>query len=329
MLRWLLAATVMVSHGWDLTQSQRGLDPSVALLSFPVSRLAVFLFFTLSGFLVAGSLVKRGVRDFAIARALRLLPGLWTMLVVLPVVLWAAFGTMRFAAFAADPATLRFIGRNALLIGGEYRLPGLFAGHPVPGVANGSLWTIPLEVRCYIMLALIGAAGLLLPRRRATLLIVSGMALHLALPIDLVPALTHSRWLGFAFFAGVLAWLWRERVFISWWLAALLAAAALAVPAAWVVKVAAMELAFGYAALTAAFLLPAPVKRFSAAMPDYSYGIYIWAFPAQQAAFALGAVTPMANIGVGAALMFPFAAASWHLIEAPSLLAKRRFSKQF
>lgn len=329
LLRWILASTVMFSHGWDLTQAARGLDPSTALFSFPVSRLAVFLFFTLSGFLVAGSLAKRGAGAFALARALRLLPGLWTMLIVLPLILWAAFGTSSFAAFAADPVTHRFVLRNALLIGGEYRLPGVFAGHPVPEVVNGSLWTIPLEVRCYLVLALLGAVGLLLPRWRFTALLAAAFAVHLALPADLVPALTYSRWLGFSFFAGVLAWLWRERVFVSWPLAAGLAAAALALPADWPPKVAATQLAFGYAALVAAFLLPAAVKQFSAALPDYSYGIYIWAFPAQQAAFAFGATGPAANIALGFVLTIPFAAASWHFVEQPALGWKSRISGKF
>ena len=72
-LRWFLASAVMVSQAWDLTQSQRGIDPTVALLSFPISHLAELLFFMLSGFLVAGSLFKRGVVPFLKARAFRLL----------------------------------------------------------------------------------------------------------------------------------------------------------------------------------------------------------------------------------------------------------------
>ena len=327
LLRWMLASTVMFSHGWDLTQAARGLDPSVAILSFPVSRLAVFLFFTLSGFLVAGSLVKRGPAAFAIARALRLLPGLWAMLLVLPLVLWAAFGTVSLAAFLADPLTHRFVWRNALLLGGEYRLPFVFAGHPVPGVANGSLWTIPLEVRCYIALALTGAIGLLLPRRRFTLLFGAAMVLHLVLPVELVPQLTYSRWLAFSFFLGVLAWLWRERLWLSWPLALGAMTVAVLLPDAWAIKTAAIQLGFGYAVLVAAFLVPPALKRFSAALPDYSYGIYIYAFPAQQAALALGAVTPAANIGLAFALMLPFAAASWHLVEKPALAAKRHFGR--
>ena len=328
LLRWILASTVMFSHGWDLTQARPGLDPSVALLSFPVSRLAVFLFFTLSGFLVTGSLVKRGAVEFALARALRLLPGLWTMLLIVPLLLWAAFGTLPFGRFATDPLTIKFLFRNALLIGGEYRLPGLFEHQPFAGAVNGSLWTIPLEVRCYLVLAIAGAASLLLPRWRATALYAAFAAVHLALPVDLVPALTNPRRLAFSFFMGVIAYLWRDRLRLSGPLALLAMAAALLMPAGWLIKVAGIQAAFGYAFLVFAFRAPVAVKRLSAAMPDYSYGIYIYAFPAQQAALALGAVTPVADIAIGFALMLPFAALSWHLVEGPALKLKPMLSRR-
>ncbi len=328
LLRWLLASTVMFSHGWDLTQARAGLDPSVAILSFPVSRLAVFLFFTLSGFLVTGSLVKRGAVQFGLARALRLLPGLWVMLLVVPLTLWAAFGTLSLAQFVADPLTHKFLVRNALLIGGEYRLPGLFEAHPFAQVVNGSLWTIPLEVRCYVVLALAGAATLLLPRWRATALYAVFVIAHLAVPIDQIPALTNPRRLALSFFLGVIAYLWRDRLRLSGPIALLAAAAALALPTEWTIKTAAIQTAFGYAFLVIAFRAPVSVKRLSAALPDYSYGIYIYAFPAQQAALALGAVSPAANIALGFALMLPFAALSWHLVEGPALRLKPALSRR-
>ncbi len=326
-LRWLLASAVMFSHGWDLTQPARGLDPSVALLSFPVSRLAVFLFFTLSGFLVAGSLVKRGAVEFALARALRLLPGLWTMLLVVPLVLWLVFGTMPLGAFVSDPITRHFLLRNAVLWGGEYRLPGVFPGHPLADVVNGSLWTIPIEVRCYIALGLVGAIGLLMPRLRFTVLFGVAALVHLAVPAELVPQLIYTRWLAFSFFLGVVAWLWRDRVWLSWPLALVVVAGALMAPAGFAGKVAAIQLGFGYLAIVAAFLVPQAVKRLSATIPDYSYGIYIYAFPAQQAAMALGAATPWSNIALGYAMMLPFAAASWHFVEHPALQTKENLAR--
>ncbi len=330
-LRWLLAASVMVSHGWDLTQFRAGLDPTVAVLTVPVSWLAVSLFFSLSGFLVTGSLVKRGVRDFALARALRLLPGLWVMLIVVVFGLWAIFGTTSLTAYLGDPLTIRYLWRNALTLPGEYQLPGMFRDVPVPGV-NGSLWTIPQEVRCYIALALLGAVAAL--RSRRLLLVGFGLAalVHLALPATAIPALEEPRRLAFSFFLGVLAYQWRDRLRLSWVLAlgaivaALIAAQALrgTVPG-----LVALQLGFAYFTLVAAFAVPASLKTASARLPDYSYGIYIYAFPMQQLAIALGwAATPLANIAVGLALTLPLAALSWHFVESPALRLKPRLTRR-
>lgn len=331
LLRWLLASAVMISHGWDLTQAVRHLDPTVRLLTMPIAGLAVYLFFTLSGFLVTGSLVKRGVRDYVVARLLRLVPGLWAMLLVVTIGLWLVFGTTSFAAYIAEPDTLRYLWRNAALVGGAYILPGMFVDLPVPAV-NGSLWTIPQEVRCYIVLALVSSIGLLASRRLLTIGFAVFAIAHLALPLDLVPVLERSRQLGFAFFLGVLAYQWRGSLRLSWPLAVAGVVAALAiahlVPGRAVV-VAALQVGFGYAVLVAAFAVPRAVKRVSAALPDYSYGIYIYAFPAQQLVMALGwGTTPLANIGISFIVLLPFAAASWHFVESPALRLKSRWARR-
>lgn len=323
LMRWILASTVMFSHGWDLTQYRPGLDPSVPILGMPVSRLAVLLFFSLSGYLVVGGLLRRGVPTFVANRALRLLPGLWVMLIVVSVVLWLLLSDMPALAFFTDPQTLSFVGRNGLLLGGGYVLPGIFTDHPSGGI-NGSLWTIPYEVRCYIVLALVAALGLAQPRRRLTILVGIAIVVHLALPEDLVPGLLQARRLSFAFFVGVLAWLWRDRITLSWPIAVAAAGAALLVPADSSLHLAAMQFGFGYLLMVSAFRAPANLCRLSQKLPDYSYGIYIYAFPAQQVALVFGASEPLANIALGFALMLPFAALSWHFIEAPALAMKRR-----
>lgn len=323
LLRWVLASSVMISHAWDLTQPQRGLDPTVAILDMPISRMAVYLFFTLSGFLVTGSLVKRGTIAFLKARALRLVPGLWVMLLAVPLGLALAVGSLPVTTILTAPETLRFIGRNAALIGGAYTLPGIFADHQFANVVNGSLWTITYEVRCYLGLALLGALGLMLPRPRLTLLLVAGLAAHMAIPADLVPAVSDMRRLAFAFYIGVLAWAWRDRLPLSWVVALAAVALATGLAQAGVHIETLLQTSFGYLALVAAFRLPAPIKRLSNALPDYSYGIYIYAFPMQQLAITLGFVVPLVNLGIGFLMTLPAAALSWHLIEGPALRLKR------
>ncbi|TRW17903.1 acyltransferase family protein [Glacieibacterium frigidum] len=330
-LRWLLASSVMISHGWDLTQPMINLDPTVPVLTLPISTLAVFLFFSLSGFLVTGSLAKRGVRDYAVARLLRLVPGLWVMLIVVALGLWVIFGDRPFGAYITHPETLKFLGVNASLLGNAYFLPGIFRELPVPGV-NGSLWTIPQEVRCYIVLAIVGWLGMLASRRVLAIAFGLYALAHLALPLDMIPALERPRQLGFAFFLGVLAYQWRGSLRLSWPLALAGVGVALAVAHLLPVRtvgLAALQLGFGYLALVAAFAVPVGLKRASAAIPDYSYGIYIYAFPVQQTVMALGwGTTPVTNLLISFALVLPFAAASWHLVESPALRLKDRFQRR-
>lgn len=331
LLRWLLASAVMISHGWDLTQPAVGLDPTVPVLTLPISGLAVFLFFSLSGFLVTGSLAKRGLKDYAVARLLRLVPGLWTMLIVVTVGLWFVLGDRPFAAYIVDPETLSFLGKNASLLGNAYFLPGMFRDLPVTGV-NGSLWTIPQEVRCYIVLAIVGWLGLLSTRRALAIGFAIFAVVHFVVPLDLVPALDRPRRLGFAFFLGVLAYQWRGSLRLSWPLAVAGAALALTVAHFMPVRaigIAALQLGFGYLLLVAAFVVPGWLKRASAALPDYSYGIYIYAFPAQQLVMALGwGTTPVTNIVTAFAVLLPFAAASWHFVESPALSLKGRWIRR-
>ena len=329
-LRWLLATSVMFSHGWDLTQYRSGLDPSVAVLGMPVSGLAVLLFFTLSGFLVTGSLLKRGIRDFALARALRLIPGLWVMLLVTTLGLGAVFGTLPFMRFVSEPETWRFIARNASLVTADYLLPGVFKDLPVRGI-NGSLWTIPQEVRCYVVLGLLGAIGALRSRRRVALALIVLIVIHLIVPLDLVPVLDRPRRLAVAFALGVVAYQWRHEMRWSWPLALLGVGIALVItrlPVSEGLAVFGLQLSFAYLTGVAAFRAPAWLKAISRRIPDYSYGIYIYAFPAQQVAVALGyGTTPWANIGLGFLLVVPFAALSWHFVESPALKLKPRFTR--
>jgi peptidoglycan/LPS O-acetylase OafA/YrhL len=141
-----------------------------------------------------------------------MLPGLWVMLVITSIIIFAAFSTV---APQANPGWWSYIWRNLLVQGGVYFIDGAFAANPEPNLVNGSLWTISREVHCYVMLAALGALGLLKNRRLILILWLTGAALHMALPKDLIPFLTELRWLAVSFFAGVLISLWQDRMPIS------------------------------------------------------------------------------------------------------------------
>ena len=155
LIRLMAALSVLFSH-------------SVAALGLPSSRefffdhlglslaeMAVDVFFVTSGFLVAGSLVNRGdVIAFLWARALRIYPAIWVMLILTVFVLAPALTTLSLADYFTSAKTHEYFVKCATLIGGvRYSLPGVFETMPLHGEFNGSLWTLPIELRLYCYLA--------------------------------------------------------------------------------------------------------------------------------------------------------------------------------
>ena len=63
-------------------------------------------------------------------------------------------------AYFGDPTTKSYILNNALLQT-DFGLPGVFVHNAYPGAVNGSFWTLPVEAKAYLILALIGVIGVL------------------------------------------------------------------------------------------------------------------------------------------------------------------------
>jgi peptidoglycan/LPS O-acetylase OafA/YrhL len=68
--------------------------------------------------------------------------------------------------------------------------------------------------------------------------------------------------------------------------------------------------------------IPAKFRIFKFA-GDYSYGIYLWAYPVQQCLIAvLPGMTPLRLFAAALPITFVLAVASWHLIESQALAFK-------
>jgi len=60
---------------------------------------------------------------------------------------------------------------------------------------------------------------------------------------------------------------------------------------------------------------------------DYSYGIYIYGSPIQQAVQLISPRIPWVNFVLAAPLVFAFAVGSWEFVEKPMLSLKRGFKR--
>jgi peptidoglycan/LPS O-acetylase OafA/YrhL len=328
LVRLVAASLVIVSHGIELPSRGMARDGLHALTGHTLSWYAVGAFFAVSGYLISESWLRRpDLVTFLRARALRILPGLAFMLVLVVPLAGLFFGSLAFGDFLKAPGTWRYIAGNLSIFAVQYELPGVFTGNPLPAV-NGSLWTLRYEVLCYAGIAMLGVSGLMLHERARliALLGVLGASVLLSIWLGLGPKPTGKAMLlaelgrlTTAFVLGALFRDLRSRWALRGWMLLPLWGV-LPLVAGTPVAASLGSLAAAATAFCLAFLPQQAWLKPLRTGPDYSYGIYIYAFPVQQALVALfpqgGA---WLNIGLGLALTLPFAALSWHLVEKPAL----------
>lgn len=335
MLRLLGAALVLFSHSFALT---RGSDPVTWLNGETLGTVGVSLFFGISGFLVARSWTSAPrLPVYGVKRALRLLPALYVLILLTAFVLGPLATTLSLGTYLTDAGTYTYVLKNFAFytVGGE--LPGVFQDNLVAGPVNGSLWTLPIEVACYLGVAALGLLGVLAARRRLPWLAFAVLWIAMA---PIVPTtelgkghgtldggelLTGIR-LAAIFFAGVLLYLHRDRVPLRWdWLAIMLAVFLALSRTDWV-PFAAVVL-FPYLVLVLAYRTPHSWRRITAP-GDVSYGLYLYAFPVQQALVAsLGAgLGPIAMFALALPITYLLALGSWRLVERPALALKPKAS---
>jgi peptidoglycan/LPS O-acetylase OafA/YrhL len=327
LLRAVAAALVIVTHAYGAT-GHAAEEPLVRLCGKSLGSVAVDVFFVVSGFLIAKSWDRsRGVLEFAIARALRIYPALWACVAFCVLVIGLGFTTLPAQEFLRDPATGTFVLRNLTVLpfGTLGRLPGVFVGH-AEGTVNLPLWTLPFELKMYVLLALLGVSGVL-RRPGAVALGVVAAALVYVVPTALgrpeSGAILYGRFVFF-FFSGTLAYLWRDRLTVAAGPAVACALAGLAALAGpFMLRAPLLALVTPYLVLAAA-LAPSPRLHAYNRLGDYSYGLYIYGFPVQQAVVALAGgadarQAPATNLALSLPVALALAVLSWHLLEARAL----------
>ncbi len=329
-LRFLAASLVLFSHCYPLTGHEAA-EPITALTGIDSGGgLAVAIFFVISGYLITGSCKNsNGVADYAIKRVLRLFPGLVVCVALTVLVLGASLTTLHVQEYLHHPVTRAYWSNIWLFI--RYALPGVFESNAYPGAVNGSLWTLPVEVLMYEIVLALGIVRALNTRVMVIFVGACWLFYFRGVPaFGLQSAVWHNNFpvaesakLACLFFGGALLYLHDSSKLNKIDLALLAGFAIVAVRGTDPQHTAYIMLA----PLIVIALALAPLGRVAqfGKHGDISYGIYIYAFPVQQALvhFLGNGISPLTLFCASLPVTYLLSALSWRFVEKPALGLKK------
>lgn len=341
-IRMLAASFVIFAHAYDLLTPPAGVatnsEPFKVFTSGQLSlgSLGVSTFFCISGYLITQSLLRsRDYSSYFVKRGLRILPALIVDLLISAFIWGPLVTTLTLAEYFSNPLTYRYL-LNFSLYNISYVLPGVFTNNIYPNTVNGSIWTLPLEAVCYSGIVLLHFCFILRNRRVYALFYFLTLAVGFVLVnsryhaanlfetgVVLEFLFTYAAYFG----AGALILLYKDKILFNSTISLLLCFV-------WVV---AMYFGIGY--YVSYFCLPYIVLWFAfeprirlhnaGRFGDFSYGLYIYAFPVQQT------ISYVFNGDISVAMMtflsflftVPLAMFSWFAIEKPAMQLKARIFK--
>jgi peptidoglycan/LPS O-acetylase OafA/YrhL len=345
-LRLVLAISVIFSHAITIG----GFGSEVVFGKTTLGTVAVYGFFGLSGYLIAGSASRNHVGRYLWQRFLRIFPAFWVCLIVTAfffgVIGWYNMSPVLahhcgISCYVKEPGgPLGYVFHNLWLQINQATIARTLPSGYFRNVWNGSLWTLFFEFLCYLMLAILSLIGLL--RHRLAVAALAGAVWLTEVIITSVPSLNQNfspshnwdimKMLTFVpiFLVGSLLYLYRDKIPDSGllaWGCTFLVLFGLVLPVGNSVP----TFTFTSVDLTAVFLAY-PLLWLGIHLPfhmvgarnDYSYGVYIYAFPVQQLLVIWGVSRwgywPYTLLAV--AVVVPFAVASWWAVEKHALRLK-------
>ena len=343
-LRFILASMVIYSHSYPLLYgTAHGGDILERITGFQVSfgSLAVCGFMVISGFLITQSyFCSHTLKRYVVSRCLRVLPAfaaslLLTAFLIGPWLSGMDWNAYLFSGGAENPGKFVLLNLSFNVFGYSWGVQDVFAANPFPGSANGSMWTLKHEIAMYLLLPL--CAYFLFFQRRYFALFFGMVFLGLAW-LNVYDAQNFSPqgrlwWvlkeynsfikLASFFWLGAIGYIFRDKIIHSWRLVLLAVLVLIFANSLHLVKYA-MFICLPYLLLAVAVGCQASwIRKYG----DFSYGIYIYAFPVQQTLIAL--FKPELTVWTFCLSAFVVtvacAAISWHVLEKPALNLKNRF----
>jgi peptidoglycan/LPS O-acetylase OafA/YrhL len=315
-IRFLAATLVIFSHAYPLT-GNAGSEPfgilSNGLMSF--GGLAVKVFFVISGFLITQSFDRsKDVIQYSKARILRIFPALIVVVLLSVFILGPIFTELSLKNYFSDPKTIDYF-KTLTLYKMQYYLPGVFQSTPNKAI-NGSLWTLWFEFFFYIVVAFLGVTKLLNKKIVVTGFILATILFYLGRGNFYTDLFRY-------FSAGMLFYLLRKNIIHNGWIA-LVSVIVLALTIKTSYFNYTLTIFGSYIIFYLSFHKKLKFYNFGK-YGDFSYGLYIYAFPVQEMIVYLSHnhLSPLENFLLAFPITLVFAVLSWRLVERNALKLKK------
>ena len=334
-LRLLLAIAVVFGHSWPIVRGVQTMDPwthdplfRLTFLQYNSAYVAVNCFFAISGYLIAGSWERsQSTLDFIQRRILRIYPAFVLVTLFCALIVGPLFSAQR--NYWSDLSFVR-LGVGVLLLS-KPAIPPVFPANPFHEAA-GSLWTIPYEFGCYLLIPIL--AYLSGERLRWVIAILAVIAVGMFWAQHFGKLSAHSdlpiigdvwNWPRFlaCFLVGATIWLFQDRIVLT--RKGAIISLVILLAAMWYRQIGGVFPVFGTYLILAIGVDKWPKVSGNLRGQDWSYGTFCFSYPIQQMIVAIGAPTissPWIVFCLALPLSFLFAAASWNFVERPALHLK-------
>lgn len=279
LMRFVASVLVILGHSYAISGSPlkydfiyRGTNHIISLGGVCVS-----LFFLCSGYLITRSIGRVDkFLPYIKARLKRLVPPL-AFVIVLTVIAGAFITNLSVGEYFASIKTYKYL-LNAIMLTNQ-ELPGVFENNVYGSAVNGALWTLPVELACYVACYIFYKLNLLNTKR---FYLIAPLVVLMLIFKGYFPSVIGEMVRPCAFFyIGMLYYVYRDKIVLN---VKLLPLMILVLAGVFFIKpliIPVLMTVWPYVLFTIWFALP-QCPAILGKTGDISYAVYLWGFFVQQ-----------------------------------------------